>query len=248
MSRFAYPASSAREDVSFHGSASAHAEMQHIIERELREGRMVGLVTLGGKVSGNLRRNAGTLCIFGEVDDQKPLAAYVRPVSLDGDFMWAPILARPPIGQSEGVDIPCDVAEAKDDQNKGKGSPYVVAEPEPTVDPSEGVDSPCDAAEPRDDPREGVCTPGDDAGLDDAGLSGDPGEGVDPPVMLATLMTLTTKTSWSPLTPKYMLACPWMNGKRSSMRAWWETVPLMTRPIYFFRAIWTGKRLRWWWS
>ena len=48
LSRFAYPASSAREDVSFHGSSQACEEIQKIIEKELLEGRMVGHLILGG--------------------------------------------------------------------------------------------------------------------------------------------------------------------------------------------------------
>jgi hypothetical protein len=35
MSRYAYPASSSREDVSFHGSAKAEAEVKKLIEREI---------------------------------------------------------------------------------------------------------------------------------------------------------------------------------------------------------------------
>ena len=49
MSRYAYPASSAREDVSFHGSADAREEMKKIIEKELREGIMLTMVNLAEK-------------------------------------------------------------------------------------------------------------------------------------------------------------------------------------------------------
>jgi hypothetical protein len=35
MSRYAYPASSSREDVSFHGSAQAESEVKKLIEREI---------------------------------------------------------------------------------------------------------------------------------------------------------------------------------------------------------------------
>ena len=41
MSRFAYPASSSREDVSFHGSREAKAEMDDIIRKEMEDERMV---------------------------------------------------------------------------------------------------------------------------------------------------------------------------------------------------------------
>jgi hypothetical protein len=47
MSRFAYPASSSREDVCFHGSAESHAEVTKMIQKEREEGRMVGLLRLG---------------------------------------------------------------------------------------------------------------------------------------------------------------------------------------------------------
>ena len=47
FSRFAYPASSIREDVSFHGSAAAHAEVSELLEKEVRENRIVGVMRLG---------------------------------------------------------------------------------------------------------------------------------------------------------------------------------------------------------
>jgi hypothetical protein len=47
MSRFAYPASSSREDVCFHGSAESHAEVTKMILKEKEEGRMLGLLRLG---------------------------------------------------------------------------------------------------------------------------------------------------------------------------------------------------------
>jgi hypothetical protein len=65
MSRFAYPACKAFQDVSFHGSAQAKEEMRQIIQEELEEGRMVALI-LGQKphrpkhccyVAGPLRRS-----------------------------------------------------------------------------------------------------------------------------------------------------------------------------------------------
>ena len=45
MSRFAYPACKAFQDVSFHGSAEAREEVKRIIAEELAEGRMVGMAT-----------------------------------------------------------------------------------------------------------------------------------------------------------------------------------------------------------
>ena len=44
LSRWAYPASSAREDVSFHGSAQAKAEVDDIIKEERALAKMVGVV------------------------------------------------------------------------------------------------------------------------------------------------------------------------------------------------------------
>ena len=46
MSRYAYPASSAKDDVSFHGSAENREQVKKMLEQELREGREVGLVRL----------------------------------------------------------------------------------------------------------------------------------------------------------------------------------------------------------
>jgi hypothetical protein len=47
MSRYAYPAPSSRDDVSFHGSAKAKAELKKLIEREIAEGNMFGMIRLG---------------------------------------------------------------------------------------------------------------------------------------------------------------------------------------------------------
>ena len=44
LSRFAYPASKAFQDSSFHGSEEARLEMKKIIEEELNESKMVGLI------------------------------------------------------------------------------------------------------------------------------------------------------------------------------------------------------------
>ena len=53
LSRFAYPACKAFQDSSFHGSEEARQEMKKIIEEELEEGRMVGMV--GPKLEGEAR-------------------------------------------------------------------------------------------------------------------------------------------------------------------------------------------------
>ena len=44
LSRYAYPACRAFQDVSFHGSEEACMEMKEIIQNELEEGKMVGLI------------------------------------------------------------------------------------------------------------------------------------------------------------------------------------------------------------
>ena len=78
MSRYAYPASSAREDVSFHGSADAREEMKKIIEKELREGRMLAMVSLGRKKDGEGAERMGCLQIFGGGLQQEHLGAKVQ--------------------------------------------------------------------------------------------------------------------------------------------------------------------------
>ena len=47
LSRWAYPASSSREDVSFHGSLEAKEEVKRMLEKELAERKVVGMVRLG---------------------------------------------------------------------------------------------------------------------------------------------------------------------------------------------------------
>ena len=44
LSRYAYPASSAREDVSFHGSEEARLGVKKMLEQELRDRALVGLI------------------------------------------------------------------------------------------------------------------------------------------------------------------------------------------------------------
>ena len=90
MSRFAYPASSAREDVSFHGSADAKDEMRKIIEKEIQEGRMVGLVYLGGEHITPTVRKQGCLVVAGGHPVGYDLGAHVRVVgvhALNGDVI-----------------------------------------------------------------------------------------------------------------------------------------------------------------
>ena len=66
LSRYAYPASSAKEDVSFHGSANAYDEMQKIIAKEVAEGRMVGLIQMGHRHESHSMRNPGIFHILGD--------------------------------------------------------------------------------------------------------------------------------------------------------------------------------------
>ena len=47
LSHFAYPASSNREYVSFHGSAAAHAEVTKLLEEEAAESHMMTFIRLG---------------------------------------------------------------------------------------------------------------------------------------------------------------------------------------------------------
>ena len=46
LSRWAYPASSAREDVSFHGSEEARNEVREMIRKEAELARMVGMIRM----------------------------------------------------------------------------------------------------------------------------------------------------------------------------------------------------------
>jgi hypothetical protein len=84
MSRYAYPASSAREDVSFHGSATAREEMKKIIEKEIREGRMVALLQMGKMEPEKNTRNLGRIHIVGGTIATEQIATHVRIVQ--GNF------------------------------------------------------------------------------------------------------------------------------------------------------------------
>ena len=54
MSRYAYPASSAREDIGFHGSAKARQEVKDLIEEERALERLVGVICRDRKFPGRL--------------------------------------------------------------------------------------------------------------------------------------------------------------------------------------------------
>jgi hypothetical protein len=82
MSRYAYPASSAREDVCTHGSAEAHAEMAEIIKRELVEGRMVAMLQVGPKAA--IGWEQGYLRIAGQLDEDRSVLCHVNVVTRSG--------------------------------------------------------------------------------------------------------------------------------------------------------------------
>ena len=70
MSRYAYPACKAFQDASFHGSEQARWEMKKIVEEELAEGRLVGLVTGPGE-NGRHLLVGGRLCRSVQVPPQR---------------------------------------------------------------------------------------------------------------------------------------------------------------------------------
>ncbi len=91
MSRFAYPASSSREDVCFHGSAASHAEVTKLIQRENEEGRMLGMVrlgstrTTGSNLSGfKVRFHPGAIFISDPNPTTQPLLRTVNVVTRSG--------------------------------------------------------------------------------------------------------------------------------------------------------------------
>ena len=83
LSRWAYPASSAREDVSFHGSLEAREEVRQMALEELARSRVVGMVRLRSP-------NQGQILVGGGLWNDPPLAAHVHVVtrsSLDTDAL-----------------------------------------------------------------------------------------------------------------------------------------------------------------
>ena len=74
LSRWAYPASSAREDVSFHGSVEAKEEVKRMAREELEVGRMVGLVRRKGP-------HQGEVLVRGPLVTTTPFSATVRVVT-----------------------------------------------------------------------------------------------------------------------------------------------------------------------
>lgn len=84
MSRYAYPASSAREDVSFHGSAQADAEVKKLIAQELAESRLVGIVRIGGVHIPGIGYPKGQMFIAGQIPSHSVLSREIRVVTRSG--------------------------------------------------------------------------------------------------------------------------------------------------------------------
>jgi hypothetical protein len=110
LSRFAYPASSAREDVSFHGSAQACQEVKKMLAKELEDRKTVGLVMLrnphggqgvflvGGKLPAHL--SWPPMCVLSLGEAKRP--SQTRPCPrrrnrrLRAPDRPAPLRRRPP--------------------------------------------------------------------------------------------------------------------------------------------------------
>lgn len=85
LSRWAYPASSAREDVSFHGTAAASAEMRRMVEQEIREGRSVGVIRLGRSRTSRQQGIAGRVTVLGPfLEGQVPPSSCVSVIHGNG--------------------------------------------------------------------------------------------------------------------------------------------------------------------
>ena len=90
MSRFAYPASSSREDVSFNGRRQAKAELGDIIRNELAEESLVQIVRIE-------RDGSKVLCIgdvlhVGRSKDGRPGDASLHHVEVGSDMMLAVVI------------------------------------------------------------------------------------------------------------------------------------------------------------
>jgi hypothetical protein len=91
MSKYAYPASSSREDVSFHGSSQAEAEVNKLIEREIAEGNMLGMIRLGrtntvGCVEKGFQRSItqGQFVIMDPKDLARPVVYHIPVITRSG--------------------------------------------------------------------------------------------------------------------------------------------------------------------
>ena len=74
MSRWAYPASSSREDVSFHGSVEAKEEVKRMAQEEMFQANLVGIIRLGPG-------RAAEMLIGGELSSEAPVRANVHVVT-----------------------------------------------------------------------------------------------------------------------------------------------------------------------
>ena len=72
MSRYAYPATSAREDVSFHGSAEAREEVRRMVEQHMQEIGLVAMIVRCPTEDGK-----GKMVIGGPKVVRRPIAAHV---------------------------------------------------------------------------------------------------------------------------------------------------------------------------
>ncbi len=91
MSRNAYPATSSREDVSFHGSAKAEAGVKKLIEKEIAEGNMLGMIRLGrtstvGSLEKGYQRSVtqGQFLIMDPQDLARPVAYHIPVTTTSG--------------------------------------------------------------------------------------------------------------------------------------------------------------------
>ena len=93
LSRFAYPASSSREDVSFHGSAAAHAEVTKLLEEEFKEARLVSVIRLGkpNHFRGIPMYGIPGLCVVaGEIDPKLPISKKISVTTRNKVYVTPP--------------------------------------------------------------------------------------------------------------------------------------------------------------
>jgi len=145
MSRFAYPASSAREDVSFHGSTETRLEVKKLMEQEMRDRALVGVVRLGG----GGQRGPGVFAIGGPGQVARPFVGHVRVLTRSGrQFEPEGVPTQPAAGAVPPVSESAQPA----------ASPV-----QPGALPSMPVSGPAQpmagAAQPRTDPVEPVASP-----------------------------------------------------------------------------------------
>jgi hypothetical protein len=91
MFRYAYRASSSREDVSFNGSAKAEAEVKKLVEREIAEGNILGMIRLGrtstvGSLEKGYQRSItqGQFVVIDPQDLARPVAYHIQVINRSG--------------------------------------------------------------------------------------------------------------------------------------------------------------------